>query len=236
MPPMKRASHRRPVFAALVAIGAIATGGQVALAVTPADPSSTPDDAEVTPIGADDAGSEIDVATAAPGPYVSLSGGANGEIAAVGEARTTWRYGRTKAGATLDEATSRVRVSGAGRTFDGLTLTFSVAVLVPALRLGTYDGGGSLGVVAGAWARRDLGNAAPDIEWDATARDGGPANFVLTVTWLAETDHTSDRRGSITSDVTEYRAHGTLEATLPCTRAVRSLRQSCQTETIRGTF
>jgi hypothetical protein len=232
---MKHTRHRRPVFAALVAIGAIATGGQ-ALAVAAADPSSAPDDSDVAPIGPDDAGSEIDVVAAAPGPSVSLSGGANGEIAAVGEGRTTWRYGRTTKGATLDEATSRVRVSGAGRTFDGLTLTFSVAVLVPALRVGTYGGSGSLASVAGAWARRDLGNAAPDIEWDATARDGGPGSFTLTVTSLAETEHTSERRGNVTSDVTDYRAHGTLEATLPCIRSVPSLRQSCQTETIRGTF
>jgi hypothetical protein len=233
---MKHARHRRSVFAALVAIAAIAAGGHAALAVTPSDPSSTPDDADVTPTGPDDAGSEIAVATAAPGPSVSLSGGAAGTIAAFGEGRTTWRYGRTKRGATLDEATSRVRVSGAGRTFDGLTLTFSVAVLVPAVRVGTYGGSGSPTSVAGAWGRRDLGNAAPDIEWDATARDAGAGSFVLTVTWLAETEHTSERRGSITSDVTDYRAHGTLEATLPCTRSVPSLRQSCQTETIRGTF
>lgn len=232
---MKHIRHRRPVFAALVAIGAIATGGP-ALAVAAADPSSAPDDADVAPVGPDDAGSEIDVAAPAPGPSVSLSGGANGEIAAVGEGRTTWRYGRTKKGATLDEATSRVRVSGAGRTFDGLTLTFSVAVLVPALRVGTYGGSGSLASVAGAWARRDLGNAAPDIEWDANARDGGPGSFTLTVASLAETEHTSERRGNVTSDVTDYRAHGTLEATLPCIRSVPSLRQSCQTETIRGTF
>jgi hypothetical protein len=232
---MKHPRHRRPVFAALVAIGALAAGGQAALA-TPADPSSAPDDSDIPPIGPDDAGSEVDVATPAPGPSVSLSGGAAGTIAAVGEGRTTWRYGRTKAGATLDEATSRVRVSGAGRTYDGLTLTFSVAVLVPALRVGTYGGSGTLASVAGAWARRDRGNAAPDIEWDATARDGGPASFVLTVTSLAETEHTSERRGNVTSDVTDYRAHGTLEATLPCIRSVPSLRQSCQAETIRGTF
>ena len=84
---------------------------------------------------------------------------------------------------------------------------FSVALLVPALRAGTYTAADQPSVAA-AWARRDRATT-PDIEWDASARDAGPASFVVNVTSIAETSHSSERRGSITVDVTDFRVHGT---------------------------
>ena len=58
----------------------------------------------------------------------------------------------------------------------------------------------------------------------------------MTVTSLVETSHSSERRGGVTVDVTDYDVHGAIDATLPCTRSVASLRQSCRAETIHGTF
>ena len=69
-----------------------------------------------------------------------------------------------------------------------------------------------------------------------SARDGGPAGFVLTVTSIAETSHSSERRGGVTIRHDRLRVHGAIDATLPCTRSVASLRQSCRAETIHGTF
>jgi hypothetical protein len=112
-----------------------------------------------------------------------------------------------------------------------------VAILTAALRPATYAAGAVTGV-AGAWARRSReGNPAttPDVEWDTSAPDAGPASFTVTVTSLAETSHSSERRGGVTIDVTDYRVHGSIEATVPCARSVAALRPSCRPVAIRGT-
>lgn len=231
---MTPSRHVLPFFAAVVAIAA---GSRAAVAV-----ASDPVPAEDQAASSDDPDAEAsgeDAAVAAPMPatFVDVSGGVSGALPSSGEARTTWRYGRAR-GVPVDETTNRLRVSGAGRTLDGLRIGFSVALLTPALRPGTYAAGAVTGV-AGAWARRSReGNPAtmPDIEWDTSAVDAGPASFAVTVTSVAETSHSSDRRGGVTVDVTDYRVHGSIEATLPCTRTVAALRPSCRPVAIRGTF
>jgi hypothetical protein len=236
---MTPSRHGLLFFAAIVAIAA---GTRVAVAVTP-DPVSADD--HDAPLDVSDAGNAPgeDAADPAPatGAFVEISGAASGSLPSIGAAQTTWRYGRARE-QPVDEASCRLRVSGAGRTLDGafhgLSVGFSVALLVPALRVGVYAAGAVPGVAA-AWARQDRASATPDIEWDVkdgSARDGGPAGFVVTVTSIVETSHSSERRGGVTVDVTGYDIHGAIDATLPCTRSVASLRQSCRTETIHGTF
>jgi hypothetical protein len=226
----------------LVAVAALAFAARGALALEPAEPGAplTADDDSLSGIldagDGDDAGVDASLAPAlAPiaAPSVALTGGANGSLAAVGEAWTTWRYGRSKASVGVDETTTRLRVSGSGRTFDGLIVGFSVGLLAPALRTGSY---GSATRLAAVWARHDRSDLTPDIEWDTTVADGGPSTISLTVTSFGEASHTSERRGGVTVDVTRFRIHGTLDATLPCTRSAATLRQSCRTESIRGTF
>ncbi len=222
----------------LVVPVAIAVSTRVALAVTPSDPVPTEDRVAATDADGEpgqDAGEDAPIVVVPmPSTFVEVSGAMSGSLASSGEARTTWRYGRTR-GVAVDETTHRIRVAGSGRTSAGLRAGFSVAVLVPTLRAGTYDSSG-LVAVAAAWARQDRTAPAPEIEWDASARDAGPAGFVVTVTSIGETFHTSERRGGVTVDVTDYRVRGTIDATLPCARSVASLRQSCRPETLHGTF
>jgi hypothetical protein len=222
----------------LVVATAIAVSTRVAFAVTPSDPIPTEDRAASTDGDGEpgqDAGEDAPILVAPmPSTFVEVSGAMSGSLASSGEARTTWRYGRTR-GVAVDETTHRIRVAGSGRTSEGLRAGFSVALLVPALRAGTYASGGLVGVAA-AWARQDRTAQIPEIEWDATARDAGAARFVVTLTSIAETSHSSERRGSVTVDETDFRIHGTVDATLPCARSVASLRQSCRPETIHGTF
>jgi hypothetical protein len=233
MPPSR---HVLPLFAAIVAIvgGTRAAAAWTSDPVPAEDPGASPGNADAADAGADDAA----FVAAMPATFVEISGAASGSLPSTAEARTTWRYGRTR-GKPVDETSCRLRVSAAGRSLDGalqgLSVGFSIAILAPALRIGTYVAG-TLPGVAGAWARQDRGSAAPDIEWDGSARDGGPPSFVVTVTSIAETAHSSERRGDVTIDMTDFRVHGAIEATLPCTRCVASLRQSCRAETIRGTF
>jgi hypothetical protein len=226
---MTPARHVLPLIAAIMAVAA---ASPMAAAVTSSDPAPAEDPAAPTD---EDAGAGDDAALVTPIPraFVDLSGGANGSLPTAGDARTTWRYGRSRSG-PVDETTNRVRISGNGRSLDGLSMGFSVALLVPALRAGTYTASGQPSVAA-VWARRDR-TTTPDIEWDANARDAGPESFVVIVASIAETSHVSERRGNVTVDVTDYRVHGTIEATLPCARSIPSLRQSCRTETIHGSF
>jgi hypothetical protein len=232
---MSPSRHVLPLITGVMAIGAV-SGATLAVAADPVpaeDPSAPPDTADAEDAGGEDAV----VAASMPVAFVEVSGGTSGALRTMGEARTTWRYGRAR-GASVDEATNRLRVSGAGRMLDGsphgLSAGFSVALLVPALRVGTYAGGALVG--AAAWARQDAAARTPDIEWDATGPDAGLATVVVTLTSIAETSHSSERRGGVTVDVTDFRVHGSIEAALPCTRSLASLRQSCRTETIRGTF
>ena len=195
---MTPSRHALLFFAAVVAIAAGARG---AVAVTPDpvpadDHGAFPDDVDAgSPPGEDAA----DLAPI-PATFVEISGAASGSLPSTGGARTTWRYGRTR-GLPVDEASCRLRVSGAGRTLDGafhgLRVGFSVALLVPVLRIGVYAAG-AVPAVAAAWARQDRASAAPDIEWnakDGSARDGGSVGFVVTVTSIVETSHSSERRG-----------------------------------------
>jgi hypothetical protein len=163
-------------------------------------------------------------------PLVELAGGASGSVAATGEAWTVWRYGAGAKG-PVDETTTRLRVSGSGRSLDGLVVGFSVGQLVPALATGSVAASTSL---AAAWARRDRA-ARPDIEWEAAAAKP-PARTGLTILAIEETSHTAERRGAVIVEVTHYRLHGNLDVTLPCKRSVPSLRPSCRPEAIRGTF
>ncbi len=236
---MMPSRHVLPLFAAVVVIAA-ASRAAVAVASDPvaADGTSAADGTNDGDAGADDAAIAVAL-PAAPAAFVEASGAASGSLPVSGEARTTWRYGRAR-GVAVDEATNRLRVSGAGRTLDGafhgLSIGFSVALLVPSLRAGTYVAGAALPGVAAAWARQDRAAVTADIEWDSSARDAGPASVVVTVTSVAELSHSSERRGGVTVDVTDFRIHGSLQATLPCTRSVAALRQSCRPETIRGAF
>jgi hypothetical protein len=229
------------------AIAALAFAARGALALEPAEPDAplTADDGSLSGFleagDSDDAGVDASALAPAlapaPAPSVALTGGTNGSLVAVGEAWTTWRYGRSKgpsrASIGIDETTTRLRVSGSGRTFDGLIVGFSVGLLAPALRTGSY---GSATRLAAVWARHDRSDLTPDIEWDTTVADGGPSTISLTVTSFGEVSHTSERRGGVTIDVTRFRIHGTLDATLPCTRSAATLRQSCRTESMHGTF
>jgi hypothetical protein len=229
------------LFLAAIAALAFAARGAPALEPGEADAPLAADDGSLSGVldadDGDDAGVNAPALAPAAAPSVTLTGGANGSLVAVGEAWTTWRYGRTKgrsnASIGIDETTTRLRVSGSGRTFDGLIVGFSVGLLAPALRTGSY---GSATRLAAVWARHDRSDLTPDIEWDATVADGGPSTISLTVTSFGEASHTSERRGGVTVDVTRFRIHGTLDATLPCTRSAATLRQSCRTESIRGTF
>jgi hypothetical protein len=236
---MTPSRHGILFFAGIVAIAA---STRAAVAVTP-DP--VPAEDQAGPVGDADAGNapgeDAAEVAQAPAAFVEISGAASGSLPSMGGARATWRYGRAR-GLPVDETSCRLRVSGAGRTpdgaFHGLSVGFSVALLVPALRLGVYAAGSVPGL-ASAWARQDRGSATPDIEWDAkdgSGRDGGSGRFVVTVTSIVETSHSSERRGGVTVDVTDYEVHGAIDATLPCTRSVASLRQSCRTEAIHGTF
>ncbi len=221
----------RHVLTFVAAVAAMAAS-PAAIAVTSSDPASAEDHDSLAD---EDGGARDDAALVASIPtfFVELGGGASGSLPATGDARTTWRYGRSR-GAPVDETTSRLRVSATGRTLDGLSMGFSVALLVPALRAGVFTAAGQPSVAA-AWARRDRATV-PDIEWDVSARDAGPASFVVNVTSIAETSHSSERRGNITVDMTDFRVHGTIDATLPCTRSAPSLRQSCRPETLHGAF
>src|SRR5882672_12545390 len=150
-------SPSRHVLPLLTGILAIAAGSRVAGALT-SDPVPAEDRGPSTDDENGEGGAE-DAAIAAPMPvaFVEVSGGATGALRSAGEARTTWRYGRAR-GLPVDEATNRLRISGTGRALDGasrgLYVGFSVAILVPALRVGTYAAG-ALTRVATAWARQD---------------------------------------------------------------------------------
>jgi hypothetical protein len=219
----------RHVLPLVTVVAALAAGVGV---IARADPAP----AEDRPAPADDdagAGDDAGLVATLPTAFVALGGAASGSLPALGDARTTWRYGRSR-GAPVDETTHRLRVSAVGRTLDGLIMGFSVALLVPELRPGKFTGAGQPSVAA-AWARRERATT-PDIEWDATGRDAGPANFVVEVTSVVEISHSSERRGNVTVDTTDFRVHGTIDATLPCTRSVPDLRQSCRPETLHGAF
>lgn len=225
-----------PLLAAIAVLGA---GGREALAVAPSDPNAPASEDEPSVRGSadnaenGDAGAGLGAATPAPGPTVVLAGGANGSLASIGEAWTTWRYGRSKGHAPVDETTSRVRISGSGRALDGLIVGFSVGLLAPSLHVGAYA---STTSVAAVWARHDRVEVIPDVEWDTSVADAGPSSLSLTVTAIDELSHGSERHGGFTLDVTRFRVHGTLDVTLPCTRSTATFRRSCQPATIHGAF
>lgn len=221
-----------PLVALLVAAAGSAT--RMALAGSPDPDTPSPAD-EASVSGSFDAGENDDAAVPAPlaVPSVELAGGANGAVAPIGEAWTTWRYGRSQGHQPVDETTTRLRVSGSGRSFDGLIVGFSVGLLAPALHVGAYASKAS---VAAAWARRDRIDVGSEIEWDTGFADAGAPAMSLSIASTRELSHTSERRGGVTVDVTYFRVHGALDVTLPCTRSAATFRRSCRPETIRGTF
>jgi hypothetical protein len=261
----------RPGLALLTGIAALATlaagtGGAGAIAATSPDDLAPPGEPwgleEGTNAGEDASADAVSGATPDPPSMtsVSLSGGLACSIPSIGEASTRWRYGRTRSDASIDETTSRVSVSGSGSGCDGLKVDFSVELLVPALRLGSYSlsdaarspSGDAPPLWADLWARRDRASANPDLEWDtrlsrpsrptAPARTpdapGAPATLAMTITSVTEISHTSERLrgGTFTLDTTRFRVHGSIAGTLPCTRAVAPHRSTCAAETLVGTF
>jgi hypothetical protein len=230
----ERHGRRAPLLAVLLLVAAAGSATRMALAVSPDPDTPSPAD-EASLSGSFDAGENDDAAVPAPVavPSVELAGGANGAVAPIGEAWTTWRYGRSRGHQPVDETTTRLRVSGSGRSFDGLIVGFSVGVLAPALHVGAYASKAS---VAAAWARRDRIDVGSEIEWDTGFADAGPPAMSLSIASTRELSHTSERRGGVTVDVTYFRVHGALDVTLPCTRSAATFRRSCRPETIRGTF
>jgi hypothetical protein len=222
----------------LAILASVVAAARASFAAGPPDPVPAEDRVADSEDGVDASGApgpDASVVVAAiPATFVEIAGAMRASLPSSGEARTTWRYGRAR-GLPVDETGHRIRVSGVGRTLGGLRVGFSVAMLTPALRAGTYDSGNVVGTAV-AWARQDRSTAAPDLEWDSSAGDAGDSSFAVTVTSIRESAHSSDRRGSVTIDVTDFVIHGSIDATLPCARSVASMRQSCRAETIHGSF
>jgi hypothetical protein len=229
---MIRRSVRLAVAALACGVATVAPSGATRAETTAADEPPAGDDP-----AAPDAGTESP-APAAPVPTVELAGGVVAALPSWSEAWTTWRYGRDGAGKAVDESSSRVRISGSGRTTDGMAVDFSVAIVAPVLRATTYGAAGIAPseVLASVWARRERGTTTPDIAWEMSTRDARAGGLKLELTFVAEASHTSERRGGVTVDVTRARVHGTLEATLPCVRSQASARAACRPEILRGTF
>jgi hypothetical protein len=176
-------THRGLVAMSGIAVvaGGTAIGGQ-AVAVTSPDETPTTgetDDRSDADGGGDEA--DTDAAPVSAGPpspaSVALSGDITCSIRSTAEASTRWRYGRARSDASIDEATSRVRVSGSGSGCDGLKVDFSAELLVPVLHVGSYTLGPTssspvrapAALWANLWARRDRSSATPDLEWDTRA-------------------------------------------------------------------
>jgi hypothetical protein len=204
----------------------------------PDGPSREEPGAANDPDPADDAGATPPVLQP-PAPSVILSGGVTASLPSAAEAWSTWRYGRDGANKRVDDTASHLRISGAGRTTDGLAIDFSLALVVPDLRTGIDATGPATEALASVWARRDRGATEPDLTWGLAWRGGHEprgAGLKLEVTSVVEADHTSERRGGVTTDTTRSLVHGTMELSLPCLRSVAPVRTLCRTETLRGTF
>ena len=254
---MKLARHRLAIITGVATLAAVTTGGGGAIAVTSPDETSAQNEAEsptANPNAGDDAGTDALLVVAVP-TSVALSGGLTCSIASIAEASTRWRFGRTRTHASIDEATSRVRVSGSGSGCDGLKVDFAVELVVPSLREGTYNLSPTASAAAQAaapplwaslWARADRASATPEIEWDTRLRSPGSpaqppkgsASLAVTLTSVAEISHTSERlrEGTVTVDTTRFRVHGSVAASLPCTRAIAWRQSSCRAETLLGSF
>ncbi len=254
---MKLTRQRLAILTAVATLAAVTTGGGRAIAVSSADETSTPNEAEsptADPNAGDDAGADAVPVVAAP-TSVSLSGGLSCSIPSIAEASTRWRFGRTRTNTSIDETTSRLRVSGSGSGCDGLKVDFSVELLLPTLKEGSYDLSPTSSAAARAaapplwanlWARADRASATPEIEWDTRLRSPGApvrppkggASLAVTITSVTEISHTSERlrEGTVTMDTTRFRVHGSVAASLPCTRAVAWRQSSCRAETLLGSF
>jgi hypothetical protein len=224
--------------AAAGAAAAMALAGGTAGAQSPPDPASGASDpaaGDDSDDGGAEGGATGPIAVPFVLPTVALEGPANAAIPAFGEAWTTWRYGR-HGERVVDEATSHLRVSGSGRTTDGLAVSFSVALLEPSLRPGTYGDRGSLASSASLWGNRGDRSDVPSIEWDGAMRDAGPGAVTITVTSVTEASHDAERSGTLTVDTTRLHVHGSIVATLPCKHSVVALRAICRPATLRGNF
>ncbi len=263
---MKFKRHRLAVLAGVTAAGAATICGGTAIAVTASEETSPPigeasgsaQDADELAASSDPDAGEDDrrdalSAAVSPAPTIALSGGLACSIPSTVEASTRWRYGRARSDASIDETTSHVRVSGSASGCDGLKMDFSVDLVLPALRLGSYGSSPNSGAPArtptsmpvatnlwaSLWARTDRASATPEVEWDTRFRGGSSASLMLTITSLAEVSHTSERPGrdgTVTLETTRFGVHGSIVAVLPCARAVASRRSNCRTETLLGSF
>ena len=258
---MKRTRHGLVAMAGIAVVAGGTAIGRQAVAVT--SPDETPatgetDDRTDADGGRDDADPDAPSISAGPPAPASvvLSGGLTCSIPSIAEASTRWRYGRARSDASIDEATSRVRVSGSGSGCDGLKVDFSVELLVPVLHVGSYSLGPTspspvrppTALWANLWARRDRSSAIPDLEWDTRA--GGAAAVTLIITSLTETTHAAERaaEGTVTLDTTRFRIHGSIRAALPCARGpmvglgrgggagLGAHLSSCRAEALVGSF
>ncbi len=224
----------RVALAALAFAALAATfGPSRAVAAGDGDEGARADDADAADASAD-AGPLAPLPAALPPPEVTLSGPVDATMGSGAEATTTWKYGRGASDKRVDESATHLRVSGAARTADGLSVGFSAVVYAPSLRPGTtYRQGSAVDAQASAWGRRESASLDPDIVWEAGA---APAELAVTVTAMAEMSHAVERRGSLVTEVTRWAVHGAVEATLPCVRSAAPVRTLCKTATLRGTF
>jgi hypothetical protein len=196
---MRCARQGLAAMAGIAVLAALAALGGRAVALTSEDePTAGGDDTEAADGGRDDADTDApSVAAPPPLPSVSLSGGLTCCVPLIAEATTRWRYGRARRDASIDETTSRVRVSGSGSGCNGLKVDFSVELFVPALRVGSYTLGPTSpapvrppGALWGElWARRDRSSATPDVEWDTRGAGGSQR-------WAAAGAGAAERRAS----------------------------------------
>jgi len=193
-------------------------------------PASAP--TESADAAADDSGP----ARQEPVASVALSGPVACALASAGEAITIWRHGRTARG-PVDETTVRVRVAGGGVASERLSLGFSVGMLLPGLRPGSYASSRTRSAVAAVWARTERTASQPDIEWSFDGDEArSPGGITITLTSATLATQSSERQGDVTLDTSSFVVHGALRATAPCARSVATLRGICSPVTLAGTF
>lgn len=200
-----------------------------------------------SPDGGDDASTDASSPGTAPASEASmtLSGTLTCAVPAMAEASTSWRYGRARSDASLDETTSHVRISGSGFGCDGFKVDVSFELLAPVLRTGTYVLGATSNahvrapsLSANLWARYDRSSTTPDLEWDTRAWGGKNARLTLMITSVTETSHATERlrEGTVTRDTTRFLIHGSIRGSLPCTEATSARRPTCRAEALVGSF
>jgi hypothetical protein len=216
----------------LVAVGLLASGARGARLALAQEPEPIVPPAPESP---EDAGTTR-AEPVTPPPSVALSGAVTCVLASAGEATTVWRHGRNSRG-PVDESTYRVRIAGGGAASDRLALGFSVGMLLPSLRPGSYASSPAWSAVAAVWARTLRTASHPDIEWgsdsDETRRPGA---VTVTLASITPTSHASERQGGVTVDTNTFAVHGTVKTVVACSRSTWELRGICSPVTLTGTF